>query len=134
MKRQQTFNIKGMTRDISPSRSNGEYAYDIKNMRLTAQEGETTFSLVNEKGNKQYTVNIDNSTLKGTIIGYCVIDNLLTLFTHEDKPTNNDKADNIYRLSIVKNSNTLTGTRLYNGDLGFKVKIKKTYYLYVSYK
>lgn len=120
MKRQQTFNIKGMTRDISPSKSNGEYAYDIKNMRLAAQEGETTLSLVNEKGNKQYTVNIDNSTLKGTIIGYCVIDNLLTLFTHEDKPTNDDKADNIYRLSIVKDSNTLTGTRLYNGDLGFK--------------
>ena len=35
MKRQQTFNIKGMTKDISRSKSGSSLAYDIQNMRLT---------------------------------------------------------------------------------------------------
>lgn len=49
MKRQQTFNIKGMTRDISPLKSNGEYAYDIKNMRLTAQKVKLHYPLSMKK-------------------------------------------------------------------------------------
>lgn len=118
MKRQQIFQIKGMNRDISPSKtatdqSGFHYAYEIKNMRITAQEDETQLSLINERGNKQYSiVLVDNTSFEGTIIGYCTIKDTLVLFTHA-----ND-GDNIYKLEIT-NDYTLAGTRLYHGELGF---------------
>lgn len=118
MKKQQAFAIKGMARDISPSKSGSEYAYDIQNMRITAQEGETLLSLVNEKGNKEYTLGIlDGITglkvdIAGKIIGYCIVNKSLVLFAHEEGN------DSIYRLGL-SGDNTLTGVLLYQGDLGF---------------
>lgn len=119
MKHQQTFSIKGMTRDISLSKSSSEYAYEIKNMRITAQEGETTLSLVNEKGNKVYTIHLQQGditflNLMGTVIGYCIIDKYLTLFTHTELK------DAICKLQLSTiYDDTLEGTVLYVGDLGF---------------
>lgn len=140
MKKQQVFNIKGMTKDISRSKSGSSLAYDIQNMRLTSQEGETLLSLTNEKGNKEYILNfksfadsiirskITNAnnlaiseakhTFRGKIIGYCVLDKYLVIFTHYTD--NNTTTDRIYRFEKDDtNDIQLNGVLLYWGNLGF---------------
>lgn len=139
MKKQQAFNIKGMTKDISRSKSGTELAYDIQNMRLTSQEGETLLSLTNEKGNKEYTLDfksfaksIKNADLsateakhefRGKIIGYCVLDKYLVIFTHyvyKDSKNKDIVSDRIYRFEEDSaNKMQLNGVLLYWGDLGF---------------
>lgn len=139
MKKQQAFNIKGMTKDISRSKSGTELAYDIQNMRLTSQEGETLLSLTNEKGNKEYTLDfksfaksIKNTDLsnteakhefRGKIIGYCVLDKYLVIFTHyvyKDIKNKDIVSDRIYRFEEDSvNKMQLNGVLLYRGDLGF---------------
>lgn len=140
MKKQQVFNIKGMTKDISRSKSGSSLAYDIQNMRLTSQEGETLLSLTNEKGNKEYildfksfaksikALSIANASqladteaknkFLGKIVGYCVLDRYLVIFTHY---IDNDKvSDRIYRFEKdVTDDIKLNGVLLYHGDLGF---------------
>lgn len=114
MKKQQEFNVKGITRDISVSKSDGKYAFDIKNMRITAQEGDTLLSLVNEKGNKEYNIIFPEDTVfKGDIIGYCALNTYIVIFTH------NANCDCIYRLELASDKNTLNGVCLYEGNLEF---------------
>lgn len=124
---QQRYAISGMTRDLSASRMDGKYAYEIRNMRLTAQEDGALLSLVNEKGNRQYgLVDVTNmvdgegqpvSCLMGedeSIVGYCVLNKRLVLFTHGGH-------DAIYRLQLLEGQdNVMTSLRLYSGDLGFE--------------
>ena len=130
MKKQQVFNIKGMTKDISRSKSGSELAYDIQNMRLTSQEGETLLSLTNEKGNKEYkldfkkfakqsdgTIDPDEAKIKleGKIIGYCTLNKYLVIFTHVG-----NKHDRIYRFEEDSTDKMiLNGILLYFGNLGF---------------
>ena len=136
MKKQQVFNIKGMTKDISRSKSGSSLAYDIQNMRLTSQEGETLLSLTNEKGNKEYTLDFKSfaesirtldsqladkeakNEFLGKIVGYCVLDKYLVIFTHY---IDNDKvSDRIYRFEKdAANDMQLNGVLLYWGNLGF---------------
>lgn len=131
MKKQQVFNIKGMTKDISRSKSGSELAYDIQNMRLTSQEGETLLSLTNEKGNKEYkldfkkfatnsdgTVDVNESriTFTGKVIGYCVLDKYLVIFTHQEgnKNKNIPSQNRIYRFEEDSTDKmTLDGCLLY---------------------
>lgn len=114
----QIFNIKGMMRDLDPAKTPNQYAYEIRNLRLTAQEDTTMLALVSEKGNAQYQIidyGGDPATIQGVIIGYCVLHNYLTIFTHDE---NDPKApDRIYRLEM--DSMTMTSLLLYAGDLGF---------------
>ena len=112
----QIFNIKGMMRDLDPAKSPNQYAYEIRNLRLTAQEDTTMLALVSEKGNSQYTL-IDregeHTSLEGVIIGYCILHNYLVLFTHTDDKT----PDYIYRLEM--NDMTMIVDMIYAGNLGF---------------
>lgn len=140
MKKQQVFNIKGMTKDISRSKSGSSLAYDIQNMRLTSQEGETLLSLTNEKGNKEYildfksfaesirALNITNANgladteakqaFLGKIVGYCVLDKYLVIFTHY--VNNGVITDRIYRFEKdAANDMQLNGVLLYRKNLGF---------------
>lgn len=109
----QIFNIKGMMRDLDPAKSPNQYAYEIRNLRLTAQEDSTLLALTTEKGNTQYT--LTGSSIAGNIVGYCVLNKYITIFTHD---TN---ADYIYRLEedTTATSPTMTVTSLYSGDLDF---------------
>lgn len=122
----QVFNIKGMTRDLDPAKSSSQYAYEIRNLRITAQEDTTMLALVSEKGNTQYSIiNEDNNTttIVGNIIGYYVLHNYLVLFTH----STNDLLvpDRIYRLEMGTTYMTTYGDTigshdyLYGGNLGF---------------
>lgn len=108
----QVFNLKGMTRDMDIAKFSNQYAYEIRNLRLTAQEESTLLAYTTEKGNAQYTV---TANLSGkTIVGYCVLNEYLVLFLHG----NND--DYILRLKEGNNTSMLADT-LYEGNLGFSV-------------
>lgn len=113
----QIFNIKGMMRDLDPEKSSNQYAFEIRNLRLTAQEDTTLLALTTEKGNLQYTL---SSSIVGTIVGYCVLNKYITIFTHDTS------ADHIYRLEEDTTVNYLKMTvkSLYSGSLGFDYNTK----------
>lgn len=100
--------IKGIQRDLSVSKFNPEYAFDAHNIRLTAINDSTLLSVTNEKGNKE----VDNITIKGVVLGYCVINRYLTVFTKGDK-------DYIY---LIYKGETFNSKVLYAGDLGFSTE------------
>lgn len=100
--------IKGIQRDLSVSKFNPEYAFDAHNIRLTAINDSTLLSVTNEKGNKE----VDNITIKGVVLGYCVINRYLTVFTRGDK-------DYIY---LIYKGETFNSKVLYAGDLGFSTE------------
>lgn len=102
--------IKGMQKDISVSKFNSEFAFDAQNIRITAKEDSTLMSVTNEKGTKEISVRGD---LKGTIIGYNILNNYITVFTTGDK-------DYIYRLEYKDTYFDLK--ELYAGNLGFSTK------------
>ena len=120
----QLFNIKGMMRDLDPSKSANQYAYEIRNLRLTAQEDSTLLALTTEKGNTQYTLisSIDSNpiNINGDVVGYCILNKYITLFTH------GVDSDYIYRLEEdnTTSSPTMIVKLLYNGDLGFDENTK----------
>lgn len=98
--------IKGIQRDLSASKFNPEYAYGAQNIRLTAAGDNTLFSITNEKGPKD-----TNIPITGTLLGYCVINNYLTVFSKE-------KLDYITLITI---GDTISSKILYEGDLNFDV-------------
>lgn len=106
----QIFNIKGMTRDLDPAKSSNQYAYEIRNLRLTAQEDTTLLALTTEKGNTEYTITGD--AIIGNVVGYCTIDKYLALFTYSNG------TNYIYRLTEQDNI-VLESVKLYEGNLGF---------------
>lgn len=117
----QIFNFKGMMRDLSVSKNPSNYAYEIRNMRLTAQEDSTLLSLVTEKGNREFAVKdaSNNPVALDNIIGYCVIDKYLTVFTH--KVENTSCIDSIVRLEEKypegSSISYMEAKVLYTGDL-----------------
>lgn len=114
----QVFNIKGMLRDLSPSKTPNDYAYEIRNLRLTAQEDSTMLSLTSEKGNSQYTITGDS--ISGVIVGYCTLNNYLVLFTYDSQKVINY----IYRLNVTNTAMTLNSVMLYQGELGITANTK----------
>lgn len=146
MNKQFDFQIAGMQKDISPSSFKNTFAYDIRNMRLTASEDQTYSDLINEKGTLQYPINGIGDSLTGVPIGQSVIDDKLIVFTVGDKSNRNINidpkstespdidpssgigninindygSDKIYKLWFT--DNILNGEVLYSGDLGFNYK------------
>ena len=107
----QLFNLKGMTRDWASSKGSSQYAYEVRNLRLTAQEHSTLLAYETEKGNKEYTINGDS--ISGIIVGYGTVREYLVIFTHASSGT-----DYIYKLKEGINT-SMTCAQLYCGDLGF---------------
>lgn len=142
MQKQIQFKVKGMQRDLSASAFNPEYAYENKNIRIMPTDESTLLSIVNEKGNSLANISGIGNSLKGTPIGQALIDDELIIFTAGDisartvdniTPTietiddiiseeltldiDSDIEDRIYKLWF--DDTTLTGTRLYRGQLDF---------------
>jgi hypothetical protein len=142
MQKQIQFKVKGMQRDLSASAFNPEYAYENKNVRIMPTDESTLLSIVNEKGNKLANISGIGSSLKGIPIGQALIDDELIIFTAGDDtartveditPTvdtvdnitseeftidiDSDIDDRIYKLWF--NGTTLSGTRIYRGQLDF---------------
>lgn len=107
--------IKGMTRDLTVSKFNPEFAYECKNIRITTRDNSTLLTVTNERGNSELSILTSNGNplqVLGTLIGYNVLNNYVTLFTTGDK-------DRIYRL---ENKQTyFEGKLLYEGNLNFNV-------------
>ena len=78
MQKQQVFKVKGMQRDASMANANGEFAYEILNMRLMPAEDLSGFSLTNEKGTLATGI-----TLQGQVIGQCPTNDSLVVFTKQ---------------------------------------------------
>jgi hypothetical protein len=108
----QIFNIKGMTRDMGPAKVSNQYAYEIRNLRLTNLGDSTMLALESEKGNAQYTITGDS--IEGTIIGYCVLNDYIVLFTYFVEKR---RINHIYRLDAPGTALTLHSKELYSGDL-----------------
>lgn len=104
--------IKGIQQDNSVGLIGPEYAYDAQNIRLTAREDGTLLAITNEKGNKEVVDSEGNIiTLEGTVLGYCVLNNYVTVFT-------TGKSDYIYRLE--KKGEYFECKCLFEGSLNFK--------------
>lgn len=143
MQKQVGFKIRGMQRDLSASAFNSEYAYENKNIRIMPTDDNTLFSIINERGNKLANIKGIGDSLKGIPIGQAMVDNELVIFMSSDNSIktvqdiisdeaaikditfkeeltmdiDSDVEDRIYKLWF--NNSTLTGTRLYRGQLNF---------------
>ena len=67
--------IQGMQKDTSKSKLSKEFAFDAKNIRITAREDNSLLTITNEKGNNQLI------PIFGYYLGHCVLNNQLVLFT-----------------------------------------------------
>lgn len=115
MQKQAFFKVKGMNRDLSVSAFSSEFAYENKNLRITASEDNTLMSLTNIRGTKDSEI-----TLSGTPIGQAVIDNIWVIFTTSNSE-DNSKKDKIYRVEIDK-EDRIKYVVLYQGNLSFSTK------------
>lgn len=70
----ENYQFIGMNRDLSSSKISNKYAYEIRNLKITANTDNTGFSISNNKGTKYV------SNLNGTPIGQIVVDNQLLVF------------------------------------------------------
>lgn len=100
--------IQGMQKDTSKSKLSKEFAFDAKNIRITAREDNTLLTITNEKGNSKL---ID---LSGYYIGHCVLNNQLVLFTTTPNAGNNKD-------HIFLHDSEFNQTTLYNGNLNFSL-------------
>ena len=115
--------LMGMNKDVINSKTAQQQAYEIKNFRLSATQDSNAFELTTERGTKaillQWTnENSDLIQVQGTIIGYCVLNNYLVLFTtgHADRQ---GLIDRIYRITLNSNEFEEEVTEiviLYEGD------------------
>ena len=93
--------VKGMNKDISKSKFSSDFAYDARNIRITAREGETLLTVTNEKGNKDVLYLGDKLTIP---LGCCVLGNYLILFGKYGYD------DRIYKINTLDYSYTLLST------------------------
>lgn len=70
-----TYQFKGMNRDLSNMNASDQFAYEIRNMRITADKTNTTLSLNSVPGSNKTNLN-----LQGTPIGHAIIDNEWIIF------------------------------------------------------
>lgn len=99
--------IQGMQKDTSKSKLSREFAFDAKNIRITAREDNTLLTITNEKGTK--TLN----GLFGYYLGHCVLNNQLVLFI---KAPNAEIKDRIFLYD-----SEFKQTTLYSGNLSFSL-------------
>ena len=100
--------IQGMQKDTSKSKLSKEFAFDAKNIRITAREDNTLLTITNEKGTKYC------HGLFGYYLGHCVLNNQLVLFT--TTPEAERTKDHIF----LYDSN-FEQTSLYHGNLNFNL-------------
>lgn len=112
MQKQVNYIIKGMNRDTSIGVVSNEFSFDNRNIRITARDKNTLLSITNERGNLPLSIDNLKQQIEGTVIGYCVLNDYLILFTHSSS------RDYIYRLKF-KDNTTLECTTLYSESLNF---------------
>lgn len=116
------FKIKGMSRDLAVSSFSPEYAYENKNIRITADTTNTLYTIVNELGNTKISLGesyFDSGAFRGIPIGYCTLNNQTVIFCSEFADLQNP--DSIYILSN-NDDGELTGICVFSGNLNFNSK------------
>ena len=112
--------IKGMQRDLTISKFSPEFAFDCQNIRITARDNNTLLSVTNERGTSliqlKDTTN-NNYSINGNVVGYCVLNNYLVLFTTNSSIAS--QPDAIYRLE--PKGTYFEVVRLFIGDLNFDI-------------
>lgn len=120
---------KGMSKDLAISKINNEFAFDNQNIRITPDKESTLLSVSNEKG----TYKVPDITINGTVIGYCLCNDKILLFStfrklEGDAPEFPDdgKEYSADYLTLVYNKAEKSGYRLvgevlYEGDLGLSM-------------
>lgn len=103
--------IKGMQKDTSKSKLSKEFAFDAKNIRITAGEDNTLLTITNERGTQK------NNDIKGVYIGHCILQETLVLFTKYTNPETGKVSDYIINI----NPNITIPTTLYEGDLNLSL-------------
>lgn len=93
--------LMGMNKDVINSKTAQQSAYEIKNFRLSATQDSNAFELTTERGTKSIPLEWTDSNnhtiqVQGTIIGYCILNNYLVLFTTDHQRL----IDRIYRLTL----------------------------------
>lgn len=76
-----TLQNRGMSRDLSVSKTGEASAYENHNIRITAKDHDTLLSVTNERGNKEIVL----PNLPGTLVGWNVLNNHIILFLHKEK-------------------------------------------------
>ena len=116
---------KGMSRDLAISKASNEFAFDNQNIRITPDKESTLLSVSNEKG----TYKVPGIRINGTVIGYCVCNERLLVFStfrkHQDSNPEYPDDGNTYSpdyLTLIYNKTEKSGVRLvgeilYEGDL-----------------
>ena len=114
---------QGMNRDVGISQlseKEANYAFENHNIRITAINDNTLYTITNEKGTKK-----EDITLLGTFLGSCVLNNFIVIFTHHTRKISAGDTgievveDYIYRIENL--NGTLNSIILYKGDLGFNL-------------
>jgi hypothetical protein len=128
MRREVKYKIKGMTKDYSNSAFSPEFSFDNRNIRITTLEGNTTLSIVNEKGTKDIEVMVNSDPderITGTCIGHVVNNNILILFTAGLRDPNGNlmegERDCIWEASLHSSRDLLYVDFLYEGNLNFSI-------------
>ena len=112
--------IKGMHRDFNEELPDVQYAYDIRNMRVTSLDEENLLSLINEKGTKAIdiydavTPSETPMTISGKCIGSCFIANQIVLFVHDESAEDKDFIYRIYQEEGITKAHLLV-----KGNLDF---------------
>ena len=105
---------QGMNRDIGISQLSekaANYAFENHNIRITAVNDNTLYTVTNEKGTKF------ELTINGTFLGSCILNDYIVIFT---KDTDNN-TDYIYRLEYNAAGDEYKSYALYQGKLNFDI-------------
>lgn len=118
----QIFQITGMSQDLADSKISSEKAFEIKNMRVTAQENSNMPALISEKGNIEIPLYKEDGitlyNIPGNVVGYCTLNEFIVLFTHS--VVSDINVDYILRLSYdTSTPKKMVVHELYHGNLGF---------------
>lgn len=130
---------KGMVQDISISKNSQEFAFENHNIKIVSNDDHTSMSITNLQGPKT----INTISLTGIVIGKCVLDKYVVIFTHKVSegggdygysPEEDDKnVDRIYRLDLQVSGGkeSFVLHKLYEGNLNFDTEhlIDTTYYI-----
>lgn len=77
----------GMRRDVADSKVSNEYVYENKNVRIDTNDGDTTFSATNERGNLNKGIKIP-----GTVLGVCeLLDGVVVFSKLQHQSTENEE-------------------------------------------
>jgi hypothetical protein len=104
-----------MTRDVGISQlseKQANYAFENHNIRITAVNDNTLYTVTNEKGTKFET------SIIGTFLGSCVLKDYIVIFTKNTTI----QTDYIYRLEYNALTNSINSNVLYEGQLDFNLE------------